>query len=107
VMNSANDSLLFTMDDYRDIKDFLTKVHASRGSRLAERLTRLQLSLDRLVIVNHATPGPFSNAHGLSVWMPITQDIYDKHQAEYNDLRFNQNTDWLRALARWPRFPNK
>jgi len=107
VMNSANESLLFTMDDYRDLKDFLLKIKPEQGSRLADRLTRLQLSLDRLVITNHASAPAFSNAHGLSIWMPITQDIFDKHKVEYKDLKFNKNTNWLSALSRWPRFPNK
>jgi hypothetical protein len=93
-------------DDYRDLGDFLgnleiltrdpdeTSIHIQRAS-----VEQLQATFKKVVAYNVRSP-KYWNAHGLTIWLPLTAKLYHKFEKDYAQLKFQGLTDWGSALKK-------
>ena len=87
--DAASKALSFTYPDYIDIGDFLTQLVISDPTmtKYADEVTQ---AMDKFVILSQAN-GVKSLAHGVSIWIPLTQT---SDMDRYTDMQFPVVTGW-------------
>lgn len=93
-------------DDYRDLGDFLgnleiltrnpdeTTIQIQR-----ETVEQLRSAFSQAVAYN-VYSRKYANAHGLTIWLPLTAKLYNQWQGDYEQLKFQKITNWSAALQK-------
>lgn len=91
VKKAASNAKYFEGYDYRDILDFVNKINQS--SVTLSSSPALAAAQQSLVISNDQNQD--KQTWGLSVWLPSDSYDYDDYVGRYQNLKFNQDTNWL------------
>lgn len=98
VLSAAKDAQQFFEGDYRDVGDFLSKVQQAKVIGIPDDdINQVQSALHEFVIANGVTPF-FSDAKGVSMWLPVTYYGYHNYADRYTSLAFDQETQWGATL---------
>lgn len=81
--------------DLRDLSDHLANPNLK--SIPTEHLAAVNQAVQDLVIANGATEH-VSGAHGISIWVPMEESIYQSNAQRYRNLAFNEATDWNKTI---------
>ncbi|MFZ9596567.1 MAG: clostripain-related cysteine peptidase, partial [Bdellovibrionia bacterium] len=99
VLHLAHEAQSFTYSDYRDLTDFVRLLRRSSLTALNQpKLQALETALGEMILAHDATPG-YERALGMSIWLPTSLSLYQKHIATYQTLSFHQKTSWGKLLS--------
>lgn len=88
----------FTYDDYGDLQDFLSNLRSTRIPGIDARdIDGVQQAASAVVIDNRDTQA-YAKATGMSIWLPRSQDEFTAHASDYQQIEFDQITNWGGAL---------
>lgn len=93
---AANAAQDFYDSDYRDLSGFVDQLNNSTSDTELKRSTLgdVKKALSSFVISNGVS-SDMSEAHGVSIWLPVNGYTYDSYSSRYSNLVFNKDTDWL------------
>ena len=93
----AKSTLNFFYEDYRDLGDFAKRTKNLKIHRDAKAAaTALENAIKSFVITAVNTPA-YSDASGVSFWLPTEKYSYDSYKSAYSELRFQEKTSWSEA----------
>lgn len=95
VVKALQESKYFAMTDYRDMMDFTNKLMAL--SLIKKSGEDLRAAHNKLVIANDQNQDNMT--HGLSIWLPSSLSEYERYSERYENLEFNQKTQWKSFLG--------
>lgn len=98
VLALATGSQHFAYVDYADLLDFVARLKKSVVKIDAKDLKAIESAAQDFIIANEVTKH-YINAHGLSIWLPVTKAAYKAYSHRYKNLVFNAKTAWHDALA--------
>lgn len=87
---AAGNTKYFTSWDYRDALDFLTNLEGS-GIKFGS-FNALRSAQKNFVMSNDQTQD--QKTWGVSVWLPTDDSDYSPYSQRYQNLKFNQASDW-------------
>ncbi len=88
----------FYYSDYVDLSDMISIAEQTSISTISnELLGKLKNLLTRYVVANEVTPN-YSNAKGVSIWLPRSNTLYSTLKTKYESLRFQTEAHWLLAI---------
>jgi hypothetical protein len=96
IVKAINKTQNFTDADYGDLEDFLGKMQSTNMD--SGVLSNVKTAASQFVIANSDTD-KFSNAHGVSIWLPSKLRTYSNYSSDYAPLKFNTATGWGAALG--------
>lgn len=97
VAGAAKSTLNFFYEDYRDLGDFARRTKNLNIHRDAKNAANaLETAVKTFVISTINTPA-YSNASGVSFWLPTEKYSYDSYKSAYSELRFQEKTSWSEA----------
>lgn len=98
VLSAVNETQTFASQDYKDIIDFTNHLSALAIKGLSnEEINDVQEKAKNVIVANEGTED-YSNATGVSMWMPIYDGDYNRYAERYHGLKFDANTHWSAAL---------
>lgn len=99
VLTIARNARRFHNVDYADLIDFLRSLLSARIPGVNPQLVlQAQISASSAVISNQVTQR-YARAGGMSIWLPFYPSTYNLYFERYRNLQFNQNTNWINAVA--------
>ncbi len=98
VLSTAQASLSYTYDDYKDMTDFITRLEKSGVNLRATVLSNLRDAVKQSVLENDAS-GAYANSRGLAFWFPNDRETYQQYAQRYAGLQFNKDTNWNDVLS--------
>lgn len=99
ILQAVTHSQSYTNDDYKDLGDFVDQL--AKDSTITIRpevLVGVKTALKEFVVANR-TSASMARSQGISIWFPDATWQYDSFKARYRALTFNQDTDWIDAIA--------
>lgn len=98
VVAAAEATAKFTYDDYGDLLDFVNRVDQQRLRLDRTVMTQVRTAASQYVMVNTVTSSWSKKANGISFWLPTSMSYYDSNAQTYNELAFEQGSEWAHAL---------
>jgi hypothetical protein len=99
VKRAAGGAQAFYNSDYKDLYDFVSGVEKQNVELKAQTLSDVKKAVKDFVVAVDSTSG-YSNAHGLSVWLPTYSYIFNQYQNRYHGLSFDKSTGWSQFLEK-------
>lgn len=98
IISVADNTQHFRVPDYRDLLHFIDLLQ-QRYPKAISPFTRawVKSSYRRVVASNEVSPR-YSNAHGLSIWIPTDEFGYRIYREDYDRLEFQKRTNWSATL---------
>jgi hypothetical protein len=90
-------TLSFADADYKDFFDFMSLLDSSSVAIPKQVITRVRALESSFVISSGATD--YSNAHGVSMWLPASRDEYGTFIEAFKQLKFHAHTNWGTVLS--------
>ncbi len=94
---AADSTQAYTLGDYKDLGDFITRMQRAKVQMNSNVLTDVRQSIQRLIVSGGGT-GHFSTAKGISLWIPTQSYELSSYRERYSQLSFNLSTGWLAFL---------
>ncbi len=94
IKDAISNTLGFYGSDYKDLGSFLAQLQAKNlGGISANLIANVQAQLSKVVIANNPT-GNFSEAKGLSLWIPSYTSSWSYYGTRYQGFKFDTETQW-------------
>jgi hypothetical protein len=89
----------FLYADFGDLGDFIKNLEAAKLPEVkADTLSAVKSAMGEFLLASYSTPGSYSKATGVSIWLPASQDTLNSYWDKYSALQFQQTTHWGDAL---------
>ena len=86
---------------------FSSRIDNKNGLReqVNDAIQQIMKSMTNCLILNKNDGPEVSNAHGLSIWFPLTKKIFESRRHKYEQLHFNDlSKNWINFLEAWTQF---
>lgn len=99
ILTNAKKAQTFGYLDYADLIDVLSLLSNSthQQSLQQEELDSAIAAAKAMIIANKGT-SRYARATGLSVWMPVSNETFERRAERYKHLRFGMNSEWSKTL---------
>lgn len=102
-LRAAVEARRFGTNDYADLIDFLRRLQMSAVKGNFEdpdflRKILIARNAAENMILSNGTAGACAHANGISIWLPLRQDLLQTYLFRYRLLDFDKHTSWSYAL---------